>query len=53
MVQEEDVEFNSITNSEGGNLEVTFFVKQGSTVLKKDILMSAVMVRKNTCNIHL
>ena len=45
MVQKSDIEFNGMRNTDEGNLEVTFFAKKGSSVLKGDTLAGAVMVR--------
>ena len=45
MVQKDDVEFDGITNADEG-LQVSFFVKSGSTVLKGDTLANAVKVRQ-------
>ena len=45
MFEKSDIEFNGISNTDEGNLQVTFFAKKGSTVLKGDTLSGAVMVR--------
>ena len=45
MFEKSDIEFNGIRNTDEGNLEVTFFAKKGSTVLKGDTLPCAVTVR--------